>query len=83
MRQRGAVNDDHILACALFFSHRHCRGMGPVVLFTRDKVFAVKAMTHGLVAVSPTEYARLWPCEQVVAGMWGSVPAAPLPTRDS
>ena len=52
-----------------------------MVLFTRDKVFAVKAMTHGLVAVSPTEYARMWPCEQVVAGMWGSVPAAPPTSR--
>ena len=47
-----------------------------MVLFTLDKVFAVKAMTHDLVAVSPTEYLRLWPCEQVAAGLWSSAAAA-------
>ena len=82
-KQRGAVNDDQILACAVYFSHRQHRGRGPVVLMTLDKIFAVKAMTHGLVAVSPTEYSRRWPCEQVAAGMWGSTAAAPHPLNDS
>ena len=53
-----------------------------MVLLTLDEVFAVKAMTHGLVAVSPTEYSRLLPCEQVAAGMWGSTAAAPHPLND-
>ena len=81
-RQWGAVNDDHILACAVHFAHRQHRGSGhsAVVLLTLDKVFAVKAMTHGLAALPPSEYARRWPCEHVAAGMWSSAaPAAAAP----
>jgi hypothetical protein len=42
-----------------------------VVLFTSDKVLGVKALVRQIQCTTPSQFARIRPCDAVAAGQWG------------